>query len=78
MDWDAYKMPIINTKISRRHWVSKFESGWFGTGGMMKKWKYRLIDNYPRCNTPNETSTHIIQCPAQSATTQWEKFILEL
>ena len=78
VDWDACKMAMTESKISRRHWVSKFESGWCGTGKMMKVWKYRLVNNCPRCNAPNETSTHILKCPGASATTQWQKSIMEL
>ena len=78
VDWDACKMAIRKSKVTRRHWVSKFESGWCATGKMMKKWKYRLVDNCPRCGAPGESTTHILKCRAASAETQWGKSMMEL
>ena len=64
--------------LSRRHWVTKFESGFCGTGRMMKIWKQRVIDNCPRCCAANETTTHILTCPAASAYKSWEKSLVSL
>ena len=36
VDWEANKAAMKAVPVSRRHWVSKFESGMCGTGKMMK------------------------------------------
>ena len=64
--------------LSRRHSVSKFESGMCASGKMMKIWKLRLVDNCPRCNAVGESTTHILQCTSQSARTLWNKSIEDL
>ena len=78
VDWDACKMAMRKSKVTRRHWVTKFESGWCATGKMMKKWNYRLVDNCPRCGAPGESTTHILKCRAASAEIQWGKSMMEL
>ena len=67
VDWEATKQAMESVGLSRRHWVTKFESGFCGTGRMMKIWKQRVIDNCPRCGAANETTTHILRWPAASA-----------
>ena len=66
-------MAMNKSKISRRHWVMTFDSGWCGTCSMMKLW-----NTCPRCNAAKETCTHILQCRAMSVSIQWEKSIMEL
>ena len=78
VDWEANKAAMASVKLSRRHWVTKFESGICGTGRMMKIWRQRVIDNCPRCGAPNETTTHIIQCPGGSANTVWDTSLASL
>lgn len=57
--WDANKYTMKVADVCRRHWVSKYESGRYGSGKMMKIWKQRLVDNCHRCNEQNETLIHI-------------------
>ena len=78
VDWNSMKEAMSSAKLSRRHWVTKFESGICGTGRMMKIWKQRVIDNCPRCGVPNETTTHILQCPCASANLVWDKSLKSL
>ena len=78
VDWEANKDAMKAVKVSRRHWVSKFESGMCGSGKMMKIWKQRLVDNCPRCNAPCETPSHIIKCPSSSANVTWNKSMVKL
>ena len=78
VDWEANKQAMESVGLARRHWVTKFESGFCGTGRMMKIWKQRVIDNCPRCGAANETTTHILRCPAASAYKSWEKSLVSL
>lgn len=54
-------------KQSHRIKVLKHVSGFFATGRCMKMRKQRLTDECSRCNTPDETKTHIITCPEADA-----------
>ena len=58
--------------LSRKHWVTKFESGFCGAGWMMKIRKQKVMDNYSRYGAENDTTTHIFMCPAASAYKSWE------
>ena len=78
VDWNANKLAMKSATNTRRKWVTKFESGTCGTGRMMKLWKQRVIDNCPRCGSPNETTTHVLQCKSESATATWESSLAEL
>jgi len=78
VDWEANKAAMQAVPVSRRHWVSKFESGMCGSGKMMKIWKQRLVDNCPRCNAECETPTHILQCQSSSAKITWDKSMVKL
>ena len=71
-------MAMASVKISRKHWVTKFESGICGTGRMMKIWKQRVIDNYPRRGASNETTAHILRCPCESVNPIWDKALQDL
>merc|ERR1711954_92293 len=78
VDWNTNKLAMKSVTNTRRKWVTKFESGTCGTGRMMKLWKQRVIDNCPRCGSPNETTTHVLQCKSESATATWENSLAEL
>ena len=78
VDWEANKDAMESVSVTRRHWVTKFQSGICGTGRMMKIWKQRVIDNCPRCGSNNETTTHILQCPCKSAQEVWDQSLLTL
>ena len=69
---------MSGSKISKRRWLSKFELGWCRTGKMMKIWKYRPIEDYPRCDYLVETITYILQCQANSTNKKWFKLLMEL
>ena len=71
IDWEAQGKALKSLKQSRRQWVSKFVSGWCGTGKMMKRWKQRVTSSCPRCNNPVEDNTHILECKAVGARAEW-------
>ena len=78
VDWESNQKEISSVSLARWHCVTKFESGICGTGRMMKMWKQRVIDNYPRCCAPNETTTHILRCPCDAAKGIWESSLVSL
>ena len=78
VDWPAVKNAMKSTTVWRRHWVTKFNSGFCGTGRMMKLWKQRIIDTCPRCGIETETPIHILRCPSARASTTWDESMLDL
>ena len=73
VDWEANKLAMKASPVARRYWVTKFESGIYGKGEMMKMWKQRLVNNCPRCGATNETTTHILKCRSKTAQATWDK-----
>ena len=78
VDWYVNTNDMSSVRLSRRHWVTIFQSGFCGTGRMMKGWKQRVIDNCPRCGAVNETTTHILQCPCADAQEIWATSLASL
>ena len=62
VDWEASRLAIKSSPVSRRHLMTKFKYGMCGTGEMIKIWKQRLVNNCPRCGKAKETTTHILKC----------------
>ena len=63
---------------NKRRWISKWCTGILGTGMMLQRWKQQDHSLCPRCQLPNETALHCIQCQHPSVTTLWEESIFEL
>ena len=78
VDWAALGKAMKTATNTRKRWVSKFESGMCATGHMMVIWKKRLVPNCPRCNSSTETTTHILQCPSETALLKWEMSLKSL
>ena len=78
VDWPAVKNAMQSTTVWRRHWITKFNSGYCSTGRMMKLWRQRVIDTCPRCGIEVETPVHILQCPSVQAGKKWEASIQNL
>lgn len=78
MDWDTNRLVMKVVPVNRRHCVTKFESRMCGTGKMMKIWKQRLVDDYPRYRKPNETPTYILKFKNVTAFAVWENIMAKL
>jgi len=78
VDWETNKKAMGSVNLSRRHWVTKFKSGFCGTGRMMKIWRQRVIDNYTRYGAANEDTPNILQCTSASAQTVGNKAMQKL
>jgi len=64
--------------LSRCCWASKQMSGHFAHGKNMVWWKQCSSAECPRCGVMQEDKAHIIKCPQDSFTTQWEATITNL
>jgi hypothetical protein len=78
IDWQATGQAMKKVSIARRHWVSKHSSGFCGTSKMMYRWKQRISNLCPRCNTEVEDATHVWQCQDPRATAVWVQSIANL
>lgn len=76
--WEALGVAVQKERLSRRLWIAKFATGFFGSGRMMlrrNKWPH---SNCPRCKVPDETAEHIIRCRNPDAMDKWSRHITEL
>ena len=78
VDWDAQGQALTQSARSRRHWVVKHSSGFCGVGHMMRKWKEWDTATCPRCNDPDETTSHVWTCSGGGADGRWEKSLADL
>ena len=78
VDWDSMSNAMKLVPISRRIFVVKHVADRAATGVEMMKRKERDFDHCPRCKQPHENSTHVIICPAKSASQQWDVTMMNL
>ena len=75
VDWDLRKISNKNSTYSHNRWLSKFCTGFCGTGKMLELYKYQKHSKCPRCNTNNDNTAHVIQCPNEQACIEWDKSV---
>ena len=78
VDWEMRKKSLQNIPLHLSQWYSKFSSGFCGTGRMLQRNKYQDHSNCPRCNKPNEGTTHVIQCQHELAVELKEEEVEDL
>ena len=71
IDWDACGRALKSSTRGRRHWVVKHNSRFCAVSRNMARWHQWPQSNCPRCNSDNETNTHVLLCPEMTATTTW-------
>jgi len=78
VDWMSLGRAMHGVPLSRCCWASKQMSGHFAHGKNMVWWKQCSSAECPRCGVMQEDKAHIIKCPQDSFTTQWEATITNL
>ena len=78
IDWTICEANMKALGFGRRRWVSKHASEQCGVGSTMVEWKFWKNSNCPRCNQPNEDTTHVLRCNGQEAKAKWDDNIKEL
>ena len=75
IEWHAqYKaMKAINS--TRQRTLSKWFSGWLGTGKNMRRWKLRYASNCPFCGHLDEDTNHVLKCSHPKVTTNWTSLL---
>ena len=64
--------------LTMRRFASKWASETIGTGKNLKRWNIRYEGYCPYCTSPDETTTHILQCEDTDALLGWEEVIKDL
>ena len=78
IDWELVGKASKNLTIAKQRRVTKYAAGHFGCGKMMQIWKFQDHAECPRCPEQHEDPTHILLCPAPSATLRWDKALTAL
>ena len=71
LDFEVTRTVMKESRLSRRHWVTKHTSGFCGTNSMMHKWNWRPSPGCPRCTCPIETEQHVWHCQGSGADSVW-------
>ena len=68
IDWQNQEKAMKLATLTTRRFVTKWASGWIGTGKNMKRWKLRPHGYCPYCKMEDEDTFHIMQCLHTEAT----------
>ena len=71
VDWNQLQSSLKGSSRSMQIWLSKWITGFMGTGRHLSITGYQAQNSCPRCSLP-ETIDHILQCQADSAITLWK------
>ena len=71
IDWNACGRALKSSARAWHHWITKHNSGFCAVGRNMARWNQWPQSNCPRCSSENETNTHVILCPEETATHTW-------
>ena len=72
IDWETRKTSIMKLPKNRQRWLSKFATGFCGTGKMLKIYKWQTHTKCPRCLQDNETTEHVLRCQGEQTQEIWE------
>ena len=78
IDWHLKTTSHNNTIKPKNKWLSKHSTGFCGVGKMLVTYKFQTHSNCPRCGVSQETPSHVLQCPSESACLLWDKEIKKL
>jgi hypothetical protein len=78
VDWDATEMAMKSQPRTRQQWISKHTTGFCAVGKMMLCRKEWPNSKCPRCQAPEESTTHVWKCPDPEANSLWEKSLRKL
>ena len=76
--WDALGKALSREPFGKRRWLCKHCAKQCGVGRCLLRRQYQTHNNCPRCDQPDETTTHVLQCQASSAIDEWQEAIAAL
>ena len=62
IDWSTQYSAFKSLRSTRQRTLTKWFSGWLGTGINMQRWKLRYSGNCPFCGQNNEDTNHVLLC----------------
>ena len=71
--WEALGKALSREPLGKRRWLCKHCARQCGVGRCLLRRKHQTHDNCPRCDQPNETTTHVLQCQAPSSVSAWQE-----
>jgi len=78
VDWTTIEKVVKSQTINTQWWTTKFVMELCVTSSRMAYQKQRPMADCPCCGTPQEDTTHILQCPQQESQCLWDIALLEL
>lgn len=76
--WAELGTAMQESKLTRRHWVTKHCTKRCAVGRVMLRRKEWTHSKCPRCGQDNETTTHVLTCTFPDAKQLWEDSIANL
>lgn len=76
VDWLPGQVALESMSDNLIRFHAQFSTGHIASGRVMHRRDPRLADTCPRCNAPNETTTHIVCCPASRL--EWHRLVDQL
>jgi hypothetical protein len=73
IDWKTCGKAFTALPLGKQRWLAKHITHFCAVGTTMLQRKKQDHSTCPRCLDPIETTTHVLTCPAPSATSQWKK-----
>jgi hypothetical protein len=78
IDWITSQKSRKGLPTYRQRWLSKWMTGFCGTGKMLKIYRFQKHSKCPRCQTDNENTNHVLQCNHSEALTLWNTSLTSL
>ena len=75
IEWHAQYKAMKPINSTRQRTLSKWFSGWLGTGKNMRRWKLRYASNCPFCGHLDEDTNHVLKCSHPKVTTNWTSLL---
>ena len=67
IDWDGVELAGKSLSVRELTWLMKHVARYNSVGRQLKQRQYWIDSKCPRCNAPNEDSTHVVFCSLASA-----------
>ena len=78
IDWSVIRAVMTEASFKMKKFMSKWVTGQFGVGVVMEYRKSRKTNCCPRCHEEVEDPLHVICCPDNRASEEWDKLIENL
>ena len=75
IDWTIVHRSHLALDKNKKKWLSKWMTGFCGVGKMMKIYGLQQHTKCPKCQQPNETTTHVMQCQSYGTHCLWSKLM---